>query len=51
MIEGLMRIVIIFKDGVKHDKKHFKRSPYLVSTFGIYYLAFLTVSFLKYFFN
>lgn len=27
------------KDRVKHDKRNLNRSPYLVSTFGIYYLT------------
>lgn len=35
---------------VKHDMKTGNRSPYLVSTFGIYYLIFLSLVLVKIFF-
>lgn len=34
----------------KHDMKTGNRSPYLVSTFGIYYLIFLSLVLVKIFF-
>lgn len=36
---------------VRHDKRNLNRSPYLVSTFGIYYLHLLSRFFFKFFDN
>ena len=39
------------EDRVKHDKRNLNRSPYLVSTLGIYYLTFLSLFLFKIFFD
>lgn len=45
----------IFKEKKRHrvklDKRNLNRSPYLVSTFGIYYLTLLSLFLFKIFFD